>query len=150
MKKQNGFTLIELIIVIVILGILAAFAIPKYMQLDKKARISTVQGLAGSIKAAAVLVHGVAKTAKSTGETITSSVNVGDVNVTIDSTSLYPTGEAAGINAALEDVTGFTASGASAESVTFNKDGAADETNCYVTYNIDADTANVTYVTSGC
>ena len=50
MRKQNGFTLIELVVVIVILGILAATAAPKFMDLQKDARISAVNGLAGAIK----------------------------------------------------------------------------------------------------
>jgi MSHA pilin protein MshA len=152
MKKHNGFTLIELVIVIVILGILAAFAIPKYMQLDQKARAATVMGLAGSLKSAAILVHSVAKVAKSVNDVpITNSVNIGDVNVEINSTSLYPTGMAIGISAALEDITGFVVGVAgTATAVTFNKLGATDEAACYATYNIAGGVSNVSYDTSGC
>lgn len=50
MKKSSGFTLIELVVVIVILGILAATAAPKFMDLQKDARISALNGLMGALK----------------------------------------------------------------------------------------------------
>ena len=56
--KQEGFTLIELIVVIVILGILAVTAAPKFIDLQGDARASALQGLAGAMKGAATLVHG--------------------------------------------------------------------------------------------
>lgn len=52
MKNNKGFTLIELVVVIVILGILSAVAAPKFMDLQKDARISAIQGLNGAIKSA--------------------------------------------------------------------------------------------------
>jgi MSHA pilin protein MshA len=55
--KARGFTLIELVVVITILGILAAFAIPKFIALDTQARIATVNGLVGTVKSAAALAR---------------------------------------------------------------------------------------------
>ena len=57
MRKQNGFTLIELVVVIVILGILAATAAPKFMDLQKDARISAANGLAGAIKSSISMTY---------------------------------------------------------------------------------------------
>ena len=56
MKKTNGFTLIELVVVIIILGILAVIAVPKFMNLQKDARIAALKSLEGSFKAANKIV----------------------------------------------------------------------------------------------
>ncbi len=57
MKNNKGFTLIELVIVIVILGILAAVAAPKFMNLQREAKVSVVKGLEGAVKTSMQLVR---------------------------------------------------------------------------------------------
>ena len=55
-QKQKGFTLIELVVVIAILGILAAFALPRFAQLSEQAHNSSIQGTAGALSAGVALV----------------------------------------------------------------------------------------------
>ena len=52
-ERQRGFTLIELVVVIALLSILAAFAIPRYAGLEREARSATIQGISGSIRSGA-------------------------------------------------------------------------------------------------
>ncbi len=56
-KSEAGFTLIELVIVIVILGILAAVAIPKYEDMREQARVATIKGQLGSIRSAVAIQY---------------------------------------------------------------------------------------------
>ncbi len=57
-EVQKGFTLIELVVVIALLGILAAFAIPRFASLETEARSAVTQGMSGSIRSAAAMAHG--------------------------------------------------------------------------------------------
>ncbi|MDI5876552.1 type II secretion system protein [Shewanella xiamenensis] len=85
MKKQSGFTLIELVVVIIILGILAVTAAPKFINLQGDARLSALNGMKAAIQGANTLVYskaalsGKEKLSSSTveiGGTSTSPVNV--------------------------------------------------------------------------
>ncbi|NKF52347.1 type II secretion system protein [Shewanella sp. WXL01] len=76
MQKQQGFTLIELVVVIIILGILAVTAAPKFINLQGDARVSALQGLKASIQGANTLVYSKAALAgkeKGTSQTVTIS-----------------------------------------------------------------------------
>ena len=64
-KQQSGFTLIELVVVIVILGILAATALPRFVDLGGDARMSVMRGVEGSMRAANAMIY--AKAANTVG-----------------------------------------------------------------------------------
>lgn len=84
LRKQKGFTLIELVIVIVILGILAATAAPKFIDLQSDAKGSTVEGLKAAVETANTAIHAKALIDNTTGTTAsTVSVNGGTDNVSV-------------------------------------------------------------------
>ncbi len=70
MKKQNGFTLIELVVVMVILGILAAVALPRFVSMSSQARIAKMQGAVGAVQSASALAHAKYLANGSTGTTV--------------------------------------------------------------------------------
>ncbi|MEC6832672.1 prepilin-type N-terminal cleavage/methylation domain-containing protein [Photobacterium toruni] len=99
MKKQQGFTLIELVVVIVILGILAVTAAPKFMNLQGDARNASLQGLKGAIQGAAGIVYGKAAIA---GIESSPSGAVSAGTGTVNTEFGYPTASKDGIVKAVE------------------------------------------------
>lgn len=159
MNKQKGFTLIELIIVIVILGILAVTAAPRFIDLQSDAKASTLQGVKAALQGASQLVY--AKAAINGKLDGTDSVNIGSAtnvkNVSI--VNGYPN---ALVIEAVADVTDFL----DLDDTDFSVINAAtpvnnfiitlgtevESNNCFIRYtNADADEAPLIEITeSGC
>lgn len=122
--KQEGFTLIELVVVITILGILAAFAFPRFAALAFEARVSSVEALAGSVRSAAALAHSLSLVSGN-------SASVTMEGRTIDLVNGYP--DDTTIDDTLTDITGFNFVPGTA---LFMRDGAPTPSNCSVDYNV--------------
>lgn len=100
MKKQGGFTLIELVVVIVILGILAVTAAPKFLNLQDDAKVSAVKGLAGAMKGAAGIVYGKAAVA-GIESSDTGTISMAD-GTTINTAYGYPKATEADLQASID------------------------------------------------
>ena len=58
MRRQSGFTIIELVVVIILLGIMAATALPRFMDVTDEAHASVVEGVRGGLQSGMALYHG--------------------------------------------------------------------------------------------
>ncbi|AUI87077.1 MSHA biogenesis protein MshA [Vibrio azureus] len=163
MKKQAGFTLIELVVVIVILGILAVTAAPRFLNLQEDARKASLQGLKGAIEGASGIVFG--KAAIDGIETTAPGDGVEVENV--ETGYGYPIAGKGGLENAVSGLTtdwALAASGATGLVATFvsgtlepgfasNQLANLTAGNCYVSYTQATSTssaATTTIVDEGC
>jgi len=124
-KAQGGFTLIELVVVMVILGILAAVALPKFVDMGTQARVAKMNGAMGAVKSASALVH-----AKYLAQGSTGTVPIEGNTTGLTLVNGYPA--AADIASAAGLDSNFTVSNASG--VATIKESNSTTTTCLFTY----------------
>ncbi|AYV21856.1 MULTISPECIES: type II secretion system protein [Vibrio] len=158
MKRQSGFTLIEMVVVIVILGILAVTAAPRFLNLQGDARESSLNGLKGAISGANGIVYGKAAV-EGVEQQATATINAG-TNEAVTVAFGYPTADAAGLVSAVDGLQQdwMFATRRDALIATFDDGSNANfrtirQSNCFVRYDesTQAGTApRVTVEASGC
>ena len=140
--KQQGFTLVELVVVLVVLGILAAVAIPKYVSYTTEARTAAMNGLAGAVRSSVALVQSRYVAVGNTAATTVSLADGTTVTTTAGTNGGIPVLAAGGIDAAVNQ-TGFTYTPATGR-YDFASGVVA---NCFLTY---AATGVATVTSTGC
>ena len=162
--NQAGFTLIELVAVIVLLGILAVTALPRFVNLQTDARGAVLDGVRGAVQGATAQVYAKSLIGGTEGNA-TGNVDIGGGN-TVATVFGYPAGTAAGIFAAItvdspEIITATVSAGVLRVGYTDGATTPAPKTDCSFTYTqavADTSSTPVTItapvisgaVTSGC
>ena len=157
MKRQGGFTLIELVVVIVILGILAVTAAPRFLDLQGDARKASLQGLKGAMQGAAGIVYGKSAIA---GIESDASGSVSSGNATVNVVFGYPNASDDGIGNAIAGidsdwsvVSGGSTSAGGSVAYSFSGRDSTSAAGCYVNYTSASASGNeptITVVSDGC
>ena len=82
-NNNHGFTLIELVVVIVILGILSAFVAPRFIDLGSSARVAKLEALEGAMRSASNLFNSKARIEKKTDCATDPTIEVGSESITL-------------------------------------------------------------------